>query len=322
MDILDSTALSGFFSGDKDPRTSRELYVRVGRQLNFLLGRMDRSLRPVESGRLIRTVLRLEEASVFHYYVRPGEYLTGVSLGRDAAEAGDRAMTRLATQFRNQLRQLRIDYGGFIDIEAVEEAQGAELGAGESAHAKEPTHAEEQAHAEERAEGISPAFAIPGPASHKEALHTEEVGDPGPSTEQIRVLCASSLFAEDLHYVAYVDPASEFLSADLLEDDSLTAYFASITRQERRDRYQELARRLHFVVARLDHSLKAVLPGRLTRTVLDVDEGALYYCAVGNGAFLLGVTLHQDRVAYADRRMTVLTHSVQRIVKENGENIN
>lgn len=286
VDILDRPHVAAFVPGDTDTEASRNLYIRVGRQLNFLLGRMDRSLRPVESGRLIRTVLRLDDASVFHYYVRPGEYLTGVSLGRRTADAGDRAMTRLATGFRDRLRQLRIDYGGFMDADEKLEVQ-------------DPPD----------------RTTIPRQSSPEEAFHADQFGDLGPSAQRIRRLCVSSLLPEDLHYVAYVDPASGFLSVDLLGDPDLTDYFSVITRQQRRDRYQDIARRLHFVVARLDHSLKAVLPGRLTRTVLDVDEGALYYCAVGNGSFLLGVTLHQDRVSHADHRMTMLTNSIQQVVK-------
>ncbi|WP_416967353.1 hypothetical protein [Streptomyces sp. 4F14] len=274
VDILESVA--------EDAAVDRELYIRVGRQLNFLLGRMDRALRPAESGRLIRTVLRLGEASVFHYYVRPGEYLTGVSLGGEHDESGDRAMAALAVRFAETLRQHGPNYGGF-----------------EPPDLKKPP---------------PPSRSKPdGPTTLTEALHTDRSGAVGPCPEDLLTACAAALSVEDLHYVAYLDPAG-FLSTDVLELAQLTPYFRNISRQSRRDRYQDIAQRLPFVVARLNHSLKAVLPGRLTRTVLDVDEGALYYSVVGDGPFLLGVTLNQDRVFYADRAMAALTSTVQGVL--------
>ncbi|WP_405990025.1 hypothetical protein [Streptomyces sp. NBC_00986] len=286
VDVLDGLGTDGLLPGGLSTGSSRELYIRVGRQLNFLLGRMDRALRPVESGRLIRTVLRLGEASVFHYYVRPGEYLTGVSLGQGNDESGDRAMARLATQFALTLRQRGLNYGGF-------EEEGP----------KDPLRRSDLAVAS-------------GPTTEEEALHTDRSGILGPDQDEIRALCVAALSAEDLHYAAYFDPAAGFLSADVLELAVLAPYFRNISRQERRDRYQDIARRLPFVVARLNHSLQAVLPGRLTRTVFDVDEGALYYFAAGSGPFLLGVTLHQDRVFHADIRMNMLNNSVERVIKE------
>ncbi|MEU5401764.1 hypothetical protein ABZ348_20980 [Streptomyces sp. NPDC005963] len=291
VDILDHPLLARLGKPRGASEGDRALYIRIGRQLNFLLGRMDSSLRPVESGRLIRTVLRLGQATLFHYYVRPGHYLTGVSLGKETAEAGDRAMTKLATGFRTGLHQLRIDYGGFIGAPEV------------SPSSERPAPAE------------LPFTPSSAPAHH----HREVFGDIGPDADRIGALCAASLTAKNLHYVAYVDPTSGFLSTDLLAAEGLAEYHSLINRQQRRDRYHDISRRLHFVVARLNHSLKAVLPGRLTRTVLDVDEGALFYCALGNGTFLLGVTLHQDRVAYADDVMTRLTLGVQRIVTESAD---
>jgi len=272
VDILESVA--------EDAAVDRSLYIRVGRQLNFLLGRMDRALRPAESGRLIRTVLRLGEASVFHYYVRPGEYLTGVCIGADHDERGDRAMAALATRFASILRQRGLNYGGFE---------------------------------EDTFKGALPGARPGGPATVAEALHTDRSGAVGPHPEALLAACSAALSVEDLHYVAYLDPAG-FLSADVLELAPLAPYFRNISRQSRRDRYQDVARRLPFVVARLNHSLKAVLPGRLTRTVLDVDEGALYYSVVGDGPFLLGVTLNQDRVFHADVRMGELAGAVEHLL--------
>ncbi|MFF6996204.1 hypothetical protein ACFY93_14835 [Streptomyces sp. NPDC008313] len=286
VDILDGLGPSAVLPQGEDAASSRETYIRIGRQLNFLLGRMDRALRPVESGRLIRTVLRLGSASVYHYFVRPGEYLTGVSLGEENDEAGDRAMARLATRFGEVLRRRGLNYGGFEE--------------------ENPTQP-----------GPPPRRVVPGPVSKEDALHTDRLGVLGQDVSGIRALCAAALSADDLHYAAYVDPAAGSVAVDVLELAELGPFFSNISRQGRRERYQDIARRLPFVVARLDHSLKAVLPGRLTRTVLDVDEGALYYFALGNGAFLLGVTLHQDRVFQTDRRMNALSEAVERTVREN-----
>lgn len=283
VDMLDAAAAHVRLPGG-DSDTTRDLYSRMGRQLNFLLDRLDQSLRPVESGRLIRTVMGLEEGTLYHFFIRSGEYLTGVSLGPEHADAGDRAMAAVVARLRSALHQVPIDHGGFLAA-AREEA--------------------------------APPGPRPTGAAHpagQDALQVHvSAGVAG--RDQLIELCAEAVRAEDLHYVAYVDPSFHTVTADLLGHASLRPFFKNITEDERRERYERIGRRLNFTVGRLNHSLTAVLSGRLTRAVLDVEEGAIYYYALGRTDFLLGVTLDQDRVTHADERVSELARRIEAVTR-------
>ncbi|MEU6825371.1 hypothetical protein ABZ921_32525 [Streptomyces atriruber] len=275
VDILDRLpeAQGGGFGGPggKEQDVRRERFVRLGRQLHYVLGRMDHVLRSVDSGKLIRSVLQVGDGAVFHYYFRADDCLTGVSLGADTVDAGDRAMAELIGSFRREIGLPLMNPGGF-------ESESS-LPVVERTHWKEP--------------------------------HRVVEGYWGTTEPELLERCAESVSPHGLHYAGYVAPGIGRLSADVFNDPELSRFFGGgLTRDERRTRYTELGERLHYVVARLNQSLRAVMPGRLSRVVLDVEEGALFYVDRPEDHFLLGVTLDQSQVARADRRMNDLVHLV------------
>nr|WSZ19346.1 hypothetical protein OH837_41545 [Streptomyces canus] len=269
LDRLPASAGSGF--GGTEIESRRETFIRLGRQLHYILGRMDHVLRSVDSGRLIRSVLQFGDGAVFHYHFRADNYFAGVSLGADAVEAGDRAMADLVAALNDRIGVPRPNPGGFLT---------------ES----------------------SPPRTDPWLSTKKRHLVRE--GDWGESDSPVLTHCRDAVTAQALHYAGYFAPGIGRLSADAFNHPDLSAYFDGLTRDERRTHYAELGERLHYVVARLNQSLRAVMPGRLTRVVLDVEEGALFYVDRADGHFLLGVTLDQSRVALADQQMNRLVQSM------------
>ncbi|WP_150187683.1 hypothetical protein [Streptomyces venezuelae] len=280
VDILDRLpeAQGGGFggSGGKEQDVRRERFVRLGRQLHYVLGRMDHVLRSVDSGKLIRSVLQVGDGAVFHYYFRADDCLTGVSLGADTVDAGDRAMAELVGAFRQEIGLPLMNPGGFDSETSLPVIERTPL-----ALSKEP--------------------------------HRVVEGEWGTTEPALLEHCVEAVSPDTLHYAGYVAPGTGRLSADVFNDPELSRFFGgSLTRDERRTRYTELGERLHYVVARLNQSLRAVMPGKLSRVVLDVEEGALFYVDRPDDHFLLGVTLDQSQVARADRRMNDLVHQVTR----------
>ncbi|MEV7192182.1 hypothetical protein AB0N81_10260 [Streptomyces sp. NPDC093510] len=270
LERLPTSQGSGF--GGTEQELRRDRFVRLGRQLHYILGRMDHVLRSVDSGRLIRSVLRVGDGAVFHYYFRADDCLTGVSLGAETVTAGDRAMAELVSAFRQEIGLPLMNPGGFDSDSSLPVVERSVL--------KEP--------------------------------HRVAEGDWGTAEPEMLARCAEAVSPDALHYAGYVAPGTGRLSADVFNDPALSRFFGvgGLTRDERRTRYAELGERLHYVVARLNQSLRAVMPGQLSRVVLDVEEGALFYVDRPDDHFLLGVSLDQSQVTRADRRMDRLVRLV------------
>ncbi|MEV0170159.1 hypothetical protein AB0I00_03370 [Streptomyces sp. NPDC050803] len=280
LDRLPADAGSGFGGTENEGR--REMFTRLGRQLHYILGCMDHVLRSVDSGRLIRSVLQFGDGAVFHYYFRADDYLTGVSLGADAVEAGDRAMAGLLGAFNERIGVPNPNPGGFL---------------------------------------TESSLPVTEPWVPSKKPHMVREGVWGESDPPVLTHCRDAVSAQGLHYAGYFAPGSGHLSADSFNHPDLSRFFGGLTRDERRTRYAELGERLHYVVARLNQSLRAVMPGQLKRVVLDVQEGALFYVDRDEGHFLLGVTLDQSQVALADRQMNRLVHSVSATTGEEPDEI-
>ncbi|MEV8319851.1 hypothetical protein AB0Q95_37405 [Streptomyces sp. NPDC059900] len=286
-DLLDDPGLDAFFPPEDSRRLRRAFYARMGRQLNYVVNRLDESLTPVESGRLIRTVWDLRDGALYHYFIRPGECLVGVALGSDAVHRADLAMAGLANAIQASLHRPALDTGGFLY----------------TASHQEQLQREQQEEQERRR-----AADADGPPAGR---HTHV---PQPLTrgqQELLSLCAAAVDVHDLHYVAYFRAGDHHFAADVLDHEGLNPYFAWVTRDKRREHYEHIGHRLHFITGRLDHTLVPVTGSRLSRTVLDVEEGAVYYYAVGGGTYLLGVTLDQNRVSQADQRMARLLADIR-----------
>ncbi|NDU72705.1 hypothetical protein GWI34_08695 [Actinomadura sp. DSM 109109] len=107
----------------------------------------------------------------------------------------------------------------------------------------------------------------------------------------------------DLHYVSGHRGADHLFTTDVLPDDGLGTYFRRVSVAEHRKRYEEIFLSARQLVRSLTYQLKPVLRGPLTRVVMDVEQGALYYRCLPDGLALFGVTLRQSKVWDADRRL-------------------
>jgi hypothetical protein len=239
----------------------REERRRVGRQLNFTVGRLEEMLQPLQSGRLIRLVLDFGRSAVYYFTTRQGEYLVGLALDGTRIEAADEMMADLATGIRDLHRLGPEDPGGFQHRPAR-----------------------------------VPASARPRPEVYGAA-------DLDVAHARMARICGDAVHPKDLHYIAHHHEGDLGFGVDVLADPSLRVFFRDITPEARRSRYQEIGRLLVPLSRRLDRQIHELTGGQLTRTILDVEEGALYYHRLGGGEFLLGVTVDQAMVLQADRRM-------------------
>jgi hypothetical protein len=95
-----------------------------------------------------------------------------------------------------------------------------------------------------------------------------------------------------------------------LENDILNRFFRNFSRNDRRQTYELAGRQLAWTVQRLNTYLRRLQGGILIRTVLDVEQGALYYCWLDRDVYLIGVTMDQPRVLIADEKLRLLANSI------------
>ncbi|MEU4533901.1 hypothetical protein AB0G15_03440 [Streptosporangium sp. NPDC023825] len=98
-DVLEDGDLAHFFH-ETDQEERRKIYLRAGNQLNWLTQRLNRQLRRLEGGVLIRTVLDVERGAMFFYWIDETRYLIGVTLDQRKVDASDDKMARLVDTIR------------------------------------------------------------------------------------------------------------------------------------------------------------------------------------------------------------------------------
>lgn len=122
-------------------------------------------------------------------------------------------------------------------------------------------------------------------------------------TNRLVDVCRPHLHPVDLHYIAYyVDGECRF-SCDVLDDPVVDRFSDQVTPDGRRERYLQQARYLNRLMVGLNTSFRDIDSGILLRVVLDVERGALYYYWIDEQRFVIGVTLDQEMVDKADRKM-------------------
>ena len=156
-----------------------------------------------------------------------------------------------------------------------------------------------------KAHGGEPDGLVPAdPAS----LTTSRVG-----TDDVFLGIASAeLRRGSLHFAAHFDRSACTSSADTLDDERLRDFFTKITRRRRRAVYQELGGQFHALSASIDRALYGVVGQRTVRTVLDVEEGALYVQHRTRDEHILGVTLVQKWVRAASDHFDDLVQRYER----------
>jgi len=122
--------------------------------------------------------------------------------------------------------------------------------------------------------------------------------------------CRQALDARDLQFIGYyVDGQCRF-HVDALEAQALNPFFRRSSRAERRLMYERSGRQLDWLIENLDTYMQHLSGGILIRVVFDVEQGALYYCNIDEGTYLMGVTMIQDEVLTADEKIRNLANGL------------
>lgn len=291
VDVLHAASLVTEFRDSRTVERARRDYETIGRQLNHRMTEMNASLSGLASGRLIRTIFAADDRAVLYFDIDEGQYLVGVSLGADAIETADLTLSATATAIREARGASDPNYGGYR----------RNTGTGPHPHEADaipPTGPHAFASLPRPS---SPVFASPW-AAQIERRWSPMRDD---REDEFQVEATKVLHPPDLHYVALVRGGT-VTSADLLDHSDLDDFFVGPSRNSRREGYVKVGAEFLALSDLLDGLLRSVLNRRLTRTVLDVEKGALYIYRLSRDDFLLGVTLDQRQVAEADRRFQVL----------------
>jgi hypothetical protein len=268
-----------------------ELHESFGQQLYYVLQDLRPDLEALRTGALIRTVLRVPDGAVFYYLVEPGFHLYGATPRPERIEVLDEAIADAVNRIRTGVRYSELDFGAYL-------SRRAEPGAAAL------TSTGPLALVPDRGEGAeaAPGTADPGPDPLARHLFRQAIGAHG-APPALPAELPGALALDGLHYVAYHDGGSGAAVADILDHPALGRFFRGPAPAQRRERYRRMSELLPGLVRRVNGTLRAVMRGEVLRLVLDVEQGALYFHALGGRRFLIGVTLDQSRVAAADETM-------------------
>jgi hypothetical protein len=278
-------------------------HERTGRQLYYLLCELEPELAELRSGALIRTVVQLPDRAVFYYLIESGTHLYGSTSRTDRLEEVDRQVADLVNRVRRSVKYSPLNYGAYSSMRRdaawlAEAGHGGEESVDESGSFRslrdmEPTT------------DVPPVPAPAAPVDEAELFWSRD--HDAPESPAASGAMAASLATTGLHYVAlhHVD-GRPGTSVDLLDHRDLDPFFTVTDRERRRARYRRIGELLPGVVEQMNRSLRALTDGELARLVLDVEQGAIYFHALPNARYLVGVTLDQERVADADARMARL----------------
>ena len=263
--VPDTTADAVDRAGDR--AAGQDALLLIDQQLSLAATRLDRQLTPARSGTLIRMVTQAGPGAFFCDSIVPGVHLIGALLPSDAPQPG-----------RQPLGRPEVDRG---DEELSRLA--SELRRLISLGSQDPGGFEHQ-----------------GPASRPNDGPVRSIGN---EQHRLSPLVRAALSPDDLHYLAYYEGEDLGFSVDILDHSELAEFFSGIAVATRRRFYQEFGYEFGSVAGELGRVVAPLINGPLTRVVLDVEQGALYYLRVRRGEYLVGVTLNQWRVSHADTRI-------------------
>ncbi|WP_261565983.1 hypothetical protein [Frankia gtarii] len=329
VDLLEHPGLAAVFRGSRTVPRARADYEMIGRHLNHRMTELNASLAGMGGGNLIRTVFAADDRAVLYFDVDNGQYIVGVCLTGEALDDADRSLSRTAARIRRARGMTDPNYGGYLDSGDISHlADHPEPPAGPSvedrpdearstdAHAHGRADAHADAHAADDAadsEGVHVFASLPRPSGPVFAnpwasvIHRRWSSAPDHREEFFQALAVNILQPIDLQYIGLVR-AGRMSVADVLDHSDLNEFFVGLGRSARRDAFEKVGIEFLALSDLLDGHLRSVLNRRLSRTVLDVEKGALYFHRLGRDEVLLGVTLDQRRVADADQRFQQLVH--------------
>ncbi len=95
LDVLDDPQLNQCFRGaDREQR--RSSYERAGRQLHWIISRLNIYVQQLDGGILIRSVLDVEEGGLYHYWIARNVQLIGVTMYQSKVLEADEKLRHLA----------------------------------------------------------------------------------------------------------------------------------------------------------------------------------------------------------------------------------
>ncbi|MFJ9630060.1 hypothetical protein ACIRU8_20350 [Streptomyces sp. NPDC101175] len=254
-------------------------HEQTGRQIYYLLEELQPDFSALRTGALIRTVLRVPSGAVLYYQVEPGFHLYGATSAVHHLDELDASMATCVNALRLPARLSPLNYGSWFDTATWALVAGAGT----------PSPPDEA------------ALRLPP----EEYTHVQRPADTTPPT-RVEEFLSKALDVQALHYVAYHTSPGTAWAYDVFDHPGVGHFFRVRTPDARRTRYARLSRLLPGVVERMNLSLGAILRGELVQLVLDVEQGAVYFHALGDGRFLIGVTLDQTKVTAADHRLARL----------------
>ncbi|WP_329338965.1 hypothetical protein OG866_28280 [Streptomyces sp. NBC_00663] len=263
--VLDAD-VSGGEDAEGVPLVSRS-HEQAGRHLYYILEELEPDFAELRTGALIRTVLRVPSGAIFYYLVEPGLHLYGATSAVDRLDELDALFADCVNDLRMVVNYSPLDFGSYLSKKSETPARPASWS--------------------------RPAEPAPEDGDVVSVSHTA----PGAVVAPLR----AALDVDGLHYVTYY--AGDVYSADMFRHPALRRYFLATTPQRRRDKYGRMGLLLPGVARRMNASLSAILEGEVLQIVLDVEQGAVYYHALPDQRYLVGVTLDQSRVAEADQRV-------------------
>jgi len=128
--------------------------------------------------------------------------------------------------------------------------------------------------------------------------------------DEVANLCRSQMNADDLHFVGYYVDGSCRFHVDVLDSPALNRFFRGQGRDQRRLSYERAGRQLDWIMSRLNVYVRRLDGGILIRTVLDIEQGALYYYWIARNVYLTGLTMDQSKVLVADEKLRRLANTI------------
>ncbi|MFF5180661.1 hypothetical protein ACFY2Q_21755 [Micromonospora sp. NPDC000316] len=270
LDLLDHP--SAPTPDEEDPSQRREAYRRVGAQLVYRVSELHRRLGELHTGALIRTVVQTRTGFVFCNSVVGNEHIVGFASvpQMDAEAAADPSRVSVVDRAAAQLAS---------DLRRLLRQRSQNPGGWE---------------ADTDAEATSPAAAGQDFRPHRS-------GAPSPDGT------LTTLRPQGLHFLSRHRLGEQEWAVDILDHPDLDPFFnRGVTVADRRDRYQRLAGDLSLLAMQVGRDLRRAVVGNVTRLVLDVEMGAVYYYRLSPDDYLFGVSLSQDFVARADEDLAAL----------------
>jgi hypothetical protein len=130
------------------------------------------------------------------------------------------------------------------------------------------------------------------------------------SDEEVAALCHAQVHPDDVHFIGYYINGSCRFHVDVLDSTQLNRFFRGTDREQRRSAYERAGRQLQWIISRLNIYAQQLDGGILIRTVLDVEEGALYHYWIAKNVQLVGVTMNQPKILEADEKLRRLANSI------------